>query len=89
MQACLQGKKAGKADKAKPAAAAKSDAEPEFDALDVRVGKILSVKKHPNAESLYVEDIDIGEDKPRQVQACFIPDPLGSVTRTHSRITSQ
>ena len=65
----VQGKKAGKADKAgKPAAAAKADAEPEFDALDVRVGKILSVDKHPNAESLYVESIDIGEDKPRQVR---------------------
>ena len=65
----VQGKKAGKTDKAgKPAAAAKADAEPEFDALDVRVGRILSVDKHPNAESLYVESIDIGEDKPRQVR---------------------
>jgi len=35
--------------------------------LDIRVGKILSVKKHESADSLYVEQIDIGEDKPRQV----------------------
>ena len=32
-----------------------------------RVGKILAVERHPNAESLYVETIDLGEDKPRQV----------------------
>lgn len=34
-----------------------------------RVGKILAVERHPNAESLYVETIDLGEDKPRQVRA--------------------
>lgn len=31
-----------------------------------RVGKILDVKQHPNAESLYVETIDLGEETPRQ-----------------------
>lgn len=35
--------------------------------LDFRVGRILSAKKHPDAESLYVEEIDIGEGKPRTV----------------------
>ena len=35
--------------------------------LDIRVGQIVSVKQHPNADSLYVEEIDLGEDKPRQV----------------------
>ena len=37
------------------------------DMLDIRVGQILSVKQHPDADSLYVEDIDIGEEQPRQV----------------------
>ncbi|KAJ3120022.1 hypothetical protein HK100_000062 [Physocladia obscura] len=40
-------------------------AEPER--LDLRVGYITSVKKHPDAESLFVEEIDVGEDKPRTV----------------------
>ncbi|KAG5321859.1 SYYC protein, partial [Acromyrmex heyeri] len=29
--------------------------------LDIRVGKIIEVKRHPNADSLYVEKIDLGE----------------------------
>jgi glutamyl-tRNA synthetase len=35
--------------------------------LDIVVGKVLSVKKHPDAESLYIEQIDIGESEPRTV----------------------
>ncbi|KAL0480403.1 tyrosine tRS [Acrasis kona] len=35
--------------------------------LKVCVGRILSVTRHHNADSLYVEEIDVGEDKPRIV----------------------
>ncbi|GJQ11745.1 hypothetical protein GpartN1_g3536.t1 [Galdieria partita] len=35
--------------------------------LEIRVGKILSCKKHPNADTLLVEEIDIGEDNPRTI----------------------
>jgi len=35
--------------------------------LDFRVGKILSVEKHPDAESLLVETVDLGESSPRTV----------------------
>ena len=35
--------------------------------LDIRVGKILSVKPHPDADSLYIEDIDIGEGVTKKV----------------------
>jgi tRNA-binding EMAP/Myf-like protein len=35
--------------------------------LDLRVGKIVAVEKHPDADSLYVEQIDVGEEKPRTV----------------------
>lgn len=35
--------------------------------LDLRVGKILSVKSHPDAESLYIEEIDVGQGKCRTV----------------------
>eukprot|EP01006_Ploeotia_vitrea_P062918 TRINITY_DN84629_c0_g1_i1.p1 TRINITY_DN84629_c0_g1~~TRINITY_DN84629_c0_g1_i1.p1 ORF type:complete len:710 (-),score=106.93 TRINITY_DN84629_c0_g1_i1:169-2298(-) len=43
---------------------------PEADdatAMDIRVGKILSIKKHPDAEKLYVEEINVGEEEPRQI----------------------
>lgn len=35
--------------------------------LDFRVGKIVNAKKHPDADSLYVEEIDVGEAKYRTV----------------------
>ena len=35
--------------------------------LDIRVGKIVSCDKHPEADSLYVEQIDLGEGKLRSV----------------------
>jgi len=35
--------------------------------LDFRVGKIVAVAKHPDAESLYVETVDLGEECPRTV----------------------
>lgn len=41
------------------------DAEPSR--LDIRVGKVIAVGKHPDADSLYVETIDVGEVQPRTV----------------------
>lgn len=35
--------------------------------LDFRVGKIVEVEKHPDADSLYVEKIDLGEGKLRTI----------------------
>uniref|UniRef100_A0AAQ6IL82 Tyrosine--tRNA ligase n=1 Tax=Anabas testudineus TaxID=64144 RepID=A0AAQ6IL82_ANATE len=35
--------------------------------LDIRVGKIVSVEKHPDADSLYLEKIDVGEAEARTV----------------------
>ena len=67
----LQDAAAGKKSKAKEAPAAKKDAgDPTVDLLDIRVGQIVKVAQHPNADALYVEEIDLGEDKPRQVNAC-------------------
>ena len=40
---------------------------PPVQKLDLRVGLVKSVKKHPDADSLYVEEIDVGEEKPRTV----------------------
>ncbi|VVC26731.1 Hypothetical protein CINCED_3A025572 [Cinara cedri] len=39
----------------------------DFGRLDLRVGKILSASRHPNADALYVETIDVGEETPRTV----------------------
>jgi len=35
--------------------------------LDFRVGKIVKAEKHPKADKLYLEEIDLGDDKPRTV----------------------
>uniref|UniRef100_A0A1A9UVK1 tRNA-binding domain-containing protein n=1 Tax=Glossina austeni TaxID=7395 RepID=A0A1A9UVK1_GLOAU len=35
--------------------------------LDLRIGKIVEVSRHPDADSLYVEKIDCGESQPRTV----------------------
>ncbi|KAB5530877.1 hypothetical protein PHYPO_G00134430 [Pangasianodon hypophthalmus] len=35
--------------------------------LDLRVGKIVGVEKHPDADTLYLEKIDVGEEQPRTV----------------------
>jgi aminoacyl tRNA synthase complex-interacting multifunctional protein 1 len=41
--------------------------DPTVDFLDIRVGIIKSIGPHPNADALYVEEIDLGEEKPRTV----------------------
>ncbi|XP_035759927.1 tyrosine--tRNA ligase, cytoplasmic, partial [Egretta garzetta] len=56
--------------KAKPVEKGTKNSEPENvvpSRLDIRVGKVISVEKHPDADSLYVEKIDVGEPKPRTV----------------------
>lgn len=35
--------------------------------LDIRIGKIVEVSKHPDADALYVEKIDIGEPTTRTI----------------------
>lgn len=35
--------------------------------LDIRVGRIVDVSRHPDADALYVEKIDLGEEEPRTV----------------------
>ncbi|KAH7102529.1 nucleic acid-binding protein [Auriculariales sp. MPI-PUGE-AT-0066] len=50
-----------------PAAPKEEDGPPVPSMVDLRVGKIIHVEKHPDADSLYVEKIDIGEPEPRTV----------------------
>ncbi|MFQ5909766.1 MAG: methionine--tRNA ligase [Thermoplasmata archaeon] len=35
--------------------------------LDLRVGKVISIENHPNAEKLYVMSVDLGDEKRRLV----------------------
>ncbi|XP_072998639.1 uncharacterized protein [Typha latifolia] len=37
------------------------------DVLDIRVGRILKAWRHPEADSLYVEEVDVGEEEPRTI----------------------
>jgi tRNA-binding EMAP/Myf-like protein len=37
----------------------------ELSRLEIRVGKILEISEHPDADSLYVEKIDTGDAEPR------------------------
>lgn len=55
------------AEKEKPPAASSSDAPVDIGRIDLRIGKIVEVSKHPDADSLYVEKIDLGEEKPRTI----------------------
>ncbi|XP_029475014.1 tyrosine--tRNA ligase, cytoplasmic [Rhinatrema bivittatum] len=63
-------------DQTQPKATAKrpgkvEDGPPEAELLpsqlDLRVGRVISVEKHPTAENLFVEKIDVGEAEPRTV----------------------
>ena len=88
----VKGKKGGKGDKKQP--------EPVSDTvdisrLDLRVGKIVGVKKHPDADALYVEEVDLGEGQPRTIvsglvkhvpieEVCFFPINKQNVLSIHA-----
>ncbi|KAL6976566.1 methionine--tRNA ligase [Sarracenia purpurea var. burkii] len=46
---------------------ASAEAEISISRLDIRVGLITRAQKHPDADSLYVEEIDVGEGQLRTV----------------------
>jgi len=63
-----KGKKGGKGSATgKKTPAVVKDLPVDVSRLDIRVGLITDVKKHPDADSLYVEQIDVGEPTPRTV----------------------
>lgn len=49
------------------AAAAPVDDVIDIGRLDLRVGRIIKCEKHPDADALYLEQIDVGEATPRTV----------------------
>ena len=47
----------------------------------MRIGKIVAVKKHPDADSLYVEEVDLGEGQPRTIVSGLVKHvPIEQVT---------
>jgi len=57
-----------KKEKAPKQAAAPADDKPvDVSRLSMKVGKIIECVKHPDADALYLEKIECGEEKPRQV----------------------
>jgi len=41
----------------------------EWEKFDFRIGEILEVEDHPNADKLYVIKVDVGEEEPRTIVA--------------------
>ena len=66
-------KAAKKAKQPKAKQQAAPAAELNISALDIRVGKILKAWNHEEAEKLYCEEVDVGEDKPRQIASGLRP----------------
>lgn len=46
---------------------AEEEAPVDIRRLDLRIGRIITAEKHPDADTLYVEKVDVGEDQPRTV----------------------
>lgn len=61
------GKGSAPVSKKKPDVKEPKEAPVDITRLDIRVGVIKRVQKHPDADSLYVEEIDVGEPTPRTV----------------------
>ncbi|KAJ1537115.1 hypothetical protein HK096_003882, partial [Nowakowskiella sp. JEL0078] len=60
-------KKEKKEKKEAPPATPVASTLPDPSKIDLRIGHIINVEKHPEADTLYVEKIDVGEENPRTV----------------------
>jgi len=66
----------GKGGNHKEAAAApsgKSEDQPDICKLEFKVGQIVKVWNHPEADKLYCEEINVGEETPRQIASGLRP----------------
>ncbi len=41
--------------------------------VDLRVAKITAIERHPEADKLYIETLDVGEEDPRQIVSGLVP----------------
>ena len=60
-------------EKTKDSSGGNANAELTLNSIDLRVGVILNVSKHPTADKLYCEEIDVGEEKPRAIASGLVP----------------
>lgn len=61
-------KKGEKKEKKQQSIPGSADSKPiDVSRLDLRIGRIITARKHPDADSLYVEEVDVGEVAPRTV----------------------
>eukprot|EP00511_Aplanochytrium_stocchinoi_P005345 CAMPEP_0204836356 /NCGR_PEP_ID=MMETSP1346-20131115/24905_1 /ASSEMBLY_ACC=CAM_ASM_000771 /TAXON_ID=215587 /ORGANISM="Aplanochytrium stocchinoi, Strain GSBS06" /LENGTH=401 /DNA_ID=CAMNT_0051970989 /DNA_START=53 /DNA_END=1258 /DNA_ORIENTATION=- len=68
----------------KPVAADAAADQPLITMLDIRVGRIVSIEKHPEKDKIYCEQIELGEEKPRSIASGlveFYPEPSVLVDR--------
>eukprot|EP00929_Paragymnodinium_shiwhaense_P119975 TRINITY_DN91882_c0_g1_i1.p1 TRINITY_DN91882_c0_g1~~TRINITY_DN91882_c0_g1_i1.p1 ORF type:complete len:288 (+),score=79.67 TRINITY_DN91882_c0_g1_i1:53-916(+) len=68
------------ASKRAAAVAVKAEGQSDVSLIDFRVGKIVSAEKHPDSEKLLIEQIEVGEEEPRQILSgiakWFSPDDI-------------
>jgi len=65
---------AQKAPEAKPETAAELSPEQMFrNTIDLRVAKITEVERHPEADKLFILQLDDGSDEPRQIVSSIVP----------------
>jgi methionyl-tRNA synthetase len=67
----LAAKYSGKQHSAKSQAVSPPSLDPGM--IDLEVGKIVSIERHPNAEKLYVEQVEMGNGEVRQVVSGLVP----------------
>lgn len=54
-------------EESKPVAASADSVPVDASRLLLKVGQITDIKKHPDADTLYVETVNLAEDKPRTI----------------------
>ena len=73
-QTQLNGAVTSKPQKGAPAKGKKEEARPvDLTLLNLKVGVIRKAERHPDADTLYVEEVDCGEEQPRTVQPSRLP----------------
>ena len=79
--------KAAKKEKEKPAAPPppSDDGQSDVSKLDIRVGLIISAEQHPDAEKLYVEKVDLGEESGPRTVVSGLKDYMDTSALTNRR----
>lgn len=68
-QTQVNGAVTSKPQKGAPTKGRKEEARPvDLSLLSLKVGVIRKAERHPDADTLYVEEVDCGEEQPRTVQ---------------------